>query len=134
MAIYNFHRSDLLTQEWEKLNDENNHMNNYPFHINNDGFTIFVKDKTQKIAEFSEEDKKRLGILNQKGKKGTTSYKPALEKGVKITVKKLEDCKDDGVKVEEVNTQTDGKINPNEPVKKVTETIFEQDDLQPLGD
>jgi hypothetical protein len=92
VAIYNFTRGDLLTQEWEPLMDQNNQLYNYPFFISNDGFTIFVKDKTTKV-EFTEEDKKKLGILNQKNKKGggAISYKAAPEKGVTITIKKVSD-------------------------------------------
>jgi len=138
VAIYNFARSDLLTQEWSPLNDENNMLYNHPFYISNDGFTIFVKDKN-KNTEFTEEDKKKLGILNQKSKRAI--YQAPQEKSLKITIKKKEDDKIIEETIETTMPKGNGMTDADARVIETLmnkdieeETVYNPEDFRPLID
>lgn len=63
VALYRFSRYDLLSEEWWPLNSEDLFLGSQPLFITNDGSLIIVKDRNQKLKEFTEEEAKQFGII-----------------------------------------------------------------------
>lgn len=79
-----------------------------PLFIVNDGTIFIVKDKTKKLRELTKEEQKVFGGNYKARTTKTSVYKPPQnkpERGVKITVKKMEKAQE-----KEVETGADKQI------------------------
>ena len=77
-----------------------------PLFIINDGFIFVVKDKSKPLRELTKEESLKFGGTFKVAKGRSSTYKPPQaqkEKGVKITVKKMD------VKKEEVRGDAEGE-------------------------
>jgi len=95
LGAWKFIKYDLLFQNWKEFDDDNTTVFGDPIYLNNDGTIIFIKDKTIKEKELTEEEKRKIGVgrtqhkaSHTSGGTGYSSYNS--EKSLKIHVKKKE--------------------------------------------
>lgn len=130
-------RFDLLTQEWHPLNEDHNSVYSHPFYISQDGSLLVLRDKSIKEKDLTEEEKKQIGILQSKHRVqqsgGFGSYKPHVEKSMKIVVKKKEDYAKEEAAKSEVSEQLELKTSTStEDTKSKIEEPVQDEEFAPF--